>query len=116
MEVIAVDQDPLGKQGIRIVGGDLSLASTDLESTTNIWGRPLQDGTWAVVFLNVGNKTQELTCDNQCFKAMGFEAPVTLVGRDLWQHMDVWKSNGSLTYSTNVTADGGVEMLKFSKM
>jgi len=59
IEVIAVDQDPLGKQGTRIVGGILSLSSTNTLNSTNVWARPLHDGSFAVVFLNIGNQDQK---------------------------------------------------------
>jgi len=48
---------------------------------------------------------------------MGFTDPkLQLIGRDLWLHQDIWKSDGnSLNYSTNVPANGGSVMLKISK-
>ena len=73
-EVIAVDQDPLGKQGTRAwVAGELE-----------IWTRPLADGSVAVA----------------AFNRSGAEAPITVrwadigigshkTARDLWSHRDV---------------------------
>jgi alpha-galactosidase len=45
-EVLAVDQDPLGKQATRV--------KEDLEAGTEIWARPLADGTTAVGLFNRG--------------------------------------------------------------
>src|SRR5262249_29453756 len=50
-EVIAVDQDPLGKQGARV------LASGDHE----IWTRSLADGSTAVAIFNRGAKDTTIT-------------------------------------------------------
>lgn len=38
VEVIKVDQDPMGKQGTRIVGGELTINATSSVNTTNVWG------------------------------------------------------------------------------
>ncbi|HSV14604.1 MAG TPA: putative Ig domain-containing protein [Tepidisphaeraceae bacterium] len=45
-EVLAVDQDPLGKQARRVAG--------DAKTGTEIWARPLSDGTIAVGLFNRG--------------------------------------------------------------
>ena len=45
-EVLAVDQDALGKQASRI--------SQDLTTGTEVWARPLSDGTFAVGLFNRG--------------------------------------------------------------
>ncbi len=45
-EVLAVDQDPLGKQATRV--------KEDVESGIEIWARPLADGTMAVGLFNRG--------------------------------------------------------------
>ncbi len=50
-EVIAIDQDPLGRQGRRVrKDGDLE-----------VWGRQLKDGDRAVILLNRGSAEQEIT-------------------------------------------------------
>jgi alpha-galactosidase len=67
VEAIAVNQDSLAVQGVRLVGADLGG-----NSGTNIWGRPLADGSWAVVFLNNNPSDQDMTCDDYCFSLMTF--------------------------------------------
>lgn len=69
-EVIAVDQDPMGRQGLRVAGGNLTATAG-----TNVWGRPLSDGSWAVVFINNNANAQNITCDVDCFAQMPFPAP-----------------------------------------
>jgi alpha-galactosidase len=50
-EVIAVDQDPLGKQGFKVRDdGDLE-----------VWARPLADGSRAVILFNRGTREAEIT-------------------------------------------------------
>eukprot|EP01102_Stenamoeba_stenopodia_P008346 TRINITY_DN2398_c0_g2_i1.p1 TRINITY_DN2398_c0_g2~~TRINITY_DN2398_c0_g2_i1.p1 ORF type:complete len:422 (+),score=74.11 TRINITY_DN2398_c0_g2_i1:58-1323(+) len=112
-EVIAVDQDPAGVQGIRINGSDLN----DGSSTVNIWGRPLSSdvGGWAVVFLNNGDAATDVTCDIGCFATMGFSSDQTLYVRDLWAHTN----NGTLTPSDsftvyNIPANGGSATVRFT--
>jgi len=58
-EVIAVNQDTLGKAGWRLAGGNLS-SPEDPTSVTNVWGRPLSSGSWALVFLNAGTQSKIL--------------------------------------------------------
>eukprot|EP01102_Stenamoeba_stenopodia_P008347 TRINITY_DN2398_c0_g3_i1.p1 TRINITY_DN2398_c0_g3~~TRINITY_DN2398_c0_g3_i1.p1 ORF type:complete len:429 (+),score=94.89 TRINITY_DN2398_c0_g3_i1:40-1287(+) len=112
-EVIAVDQDPAGVQGIRINGSTLNNGA----STTNIWGKPLSAGVggWAVVFLNNDDSVLDLTCDLGCFRVMGFDAGQTLYVRDLWAHTN----NGTVLTddgftAMNIPAQGGSFTVRFS--
>ena len=54
-DVIAIDQDPLGKQGYRV----LAEPSDNIE----IWVRELQNKEWAVAVLNTSQQAEELTVD-----------------------------------------------------
>lgn len=38
------------------------------------------------VFLNNGNSTTSITCDQTCFSQMGFDSSLQLEVRDLWLH------------------------------
>lgn len=99
-EVIVIDQDPLGVQGVRINGSSLS----DGNSTYNIWGRPLSDangGGWAILFLNNGNDAASLTCDQECISFMDFDASSTIYIRDVWAHTN----NGTVTPSEGITVN-----------
>lgn len=80
-EVIAVNQDVAGHQGWRIQGGALADGSAG-----NIWAKPLSDGSFALVFLNVGMEELKLTCDEDCFASLGFNPSELLTLRDLWAH------------------------------
>ncbi|PTX91399.1 glycoside hydrolase family 27 protein [Opitutus sp. ER46] len=54
-EVIAIDQDKLGKQGFR--------ALAEPARAIEIWIKPLSEGDWAVCALNTGNAPADLTID-----------------------------------------------------
>ncbi|HEY7307401.1 MAG TPA: glycoside hydrolase family 27 protein [Bryobacteraceae bacterium] len=90
-EVIAVDQDPLGKQARRVAkNGD-----------TEIWSRPLQDGSYAVGLFNRGEASAKVTSR---WSDVGLSGTGKV--RDLWTHTNL----GSVPneYSADVAPHGGV--------
>jgi len=106
-EVIAVDQDPLGIQGHMLI-----------DSTYNdyqfIWGRPLVDGSFAVVFVNTASKSAEMTCDAACWARTPFKNGTSLVVRDLWKHATIGQATVPNTYTASVGANGASQMYTFS--
>jgi alpha-galactosidase len=92
-EVIAVDQDKLGKQGFRL--GPLQT-----------WVRPLADGAKAVALFNfvTDDVPQPITLR---LKDIGFVGPVH--ARDLWAHRDLGLLGDSYTATP---PKGGVVMLR----
>jgi alpha-galactosidase len=116
-EVIAVDQDRLGKQGIRLVGGDLDPDGTRVLSVTNVWGRQLYDKSWAVAFVNVGHYGTSIACDYLCFGQMGFNTTYQRFRvRDLWARIDLGTWSGDTYIVRSVQALGGAVLLKFTPM
>jgi len=92
-EVIAVDQDPLGKQGQRVVkDGELE-----------VWVRELAGNTLAVALFNRGNETAAITAE---WQDIGLKAGVTAEVRDLWARSDLGSFTGS--YSAKVLSHGTV--------
>jgi alpha-galactosidase len=75
-EVIAVDQDPLGKQGSRVWKKD------DLE----VWSRPLVDGGRAVILFNRGKDPAEISVS---WEQIGYPGHLDAKVRDLWLHRDL---------------------------
>jgi alpha-galactosidase len=73
-EVIAVDQDRLGRQGDRV----------SAEGPIEIWARPLADGSKAVGIFNRHPTALSATVD---FKQLGFRKAVQV--RDIWQAKDL---------------------------
>lgn len=73
-EIIAIDQDPLGKAAERVVN----------EVGHQVFVRPLANGSHAVAILNSGDKAQRLSVS---FKQLGLTGKYTV--RDVWQHRDI---------------------------
>jgi len=96
-EVIAVDQDPDGKQGTRIS------KSGDQE----IWARPLTGGAYAVALFNRAQSDAKMTVK---WSDVGIKGKPRKV-RDLWSHSDV--ETGGSDYSATVPGHG-VLMLRIS--
>jgi alpha-galactosidase len=88
-DVIAVDQDALGKQGNRV------WASGDVE----IWDKPLSGGAHAVAIFNRGDAAVPLTLD-----LVKLKLKPTASVRDLWAHQPVTISKG--TYTQTVAKHG----------
>jgi alpha-galactosidase len=97
-EVLAVNQDPLGIEGRRV----------RKEGELEIWARPLQDGSRAVVLLNRGAGEKEITVS---WENLGYPAHLSAGVRDLWKGSDLGQFKGK--FSTAV-ASHSVVMLRVS--
>ena len=75
-EVIAVDQDSLGAQGILVSSGP---------PERQVWSKPLRDGSRAVVVLNRSTTPDSITVS---FARAGIHRDSATV-RDLWRHAEV---------------------------
>jgi alpha-galactosidase len=78
-EVIAIDQDPLGKQGKRV----------SQNGTTEVWARPLADGSTAAAFFNRGDQSAAVAVS---WQQLGIDGPRRM--RDLWWHQNLGMANG----------------------
>jgi alpha-galactosidase len=90
-EVIAIDQDKLGRQGTRI----------SKEAGAEIWTRPLENGDLAVALFN---RSEAMVSVKAFWEILGMKGKHKL--RDLWAHEDL----GSFRdyYSRDVAAHGVV--------
>ena len=96
-EAIAVNQDPLGRQGRKIRDdGDLE-----------VWSKPLADGGYAVGLFNRGAGTAKITAKWSDVGAKGSHAV-----RDLWAHKDHGKMADA--FSADVPSHG-VVMVRIAK-
>jgi alpha-galactosidase len=96
-EVVAVDQDTLGKQAARVAKvGDLE-----------VWSRPLADGGRAVGLFNRGTSAATVTANWSDIGVTGQH-----MVRDLWRHQDIGEKDGS--FSAEVPSHG-VVMIKVPK-
>jgi len=78
-EVVAIDQDALGKQGSRIYA----------EGPVEIWAKPLKGGAKAVAIFNFGETASEMRGIRLHLKEMGFAGAVT--ARDVWAAKELGK-------------------------
>ncbi len=95
-EVIAVDQDPLGIQGTRVRD----------DGDTEVWMKPLSDGSKAVVLFNRGKKRTRIRLTG---KEIGLTSQAKV--RDLWAHKELGTIRES--YSASVPSHG-VVMIRVS--
>ena len=89
-EVIALDQDILGRQGERIASRD----------GIEIWARPLSDGGRAIGVFNRNESGQTVRLT---WKELGLGARPTAL-RDLWKHCDLTPAEDG--YSASIPAHG----------
>jgi len=88
-EVIAVDQDPLGKQASPVKKGDLET-----------WIKPLSDGSVAVGIVNLGSSAAQTTAHASDLHL----AHAVTKARDLWSHNEVQFVSGA--YAASVPSHG----------
>jgi alpha-galactosidase len=92
-EVIAIDQDSLGRQGRRVAkDGDLE-----------VWAKQLKNGDRAVILLNRSSSAQQITAN---WEQLGYPEHLSASVRDLWTHRDLGKSTGK--FSAQVESHGVV--------
>lgn len=90
-EVIAIDQDALGRQGDRV----------SAEGMTEIWARPLAGGAQGVGIFNRDDQTRSVVLK---FGSIGFTGNVNV--RDLWKHKDLGSMKDK--FAVSVPAHGVV--------
>jgi alpha-galactosidase len=91
-DVIAVDQDPAGKQGDRVWA----------EGPMEIWSKPMADGSQAVGMFNRQQGSMTFAVD---FAKLGFTGTVKV--RDLWAGKDL----GTMTGAYSATLAGHTVIL-----
>jgi len=96
-DVIAIDQDPAGRQGDRV----------SAEGPTEVWSRSLADGSKAVALFNRHPQPVEVSAD---FRQLGFNGSVQV--RDVWSGHNLGAVQGE--YRTRVPGHG-VVLLRVSK-
>lgn len=84
-EVLAVNQDPLVKQGYRV---------DNKEGVYEIWAKDLVDGSKALAFFNLSENEQVLSITTE---KLGKKGKI----RDLWRHKDIGKLKNKLSVKVN---------------
>ncbi|HEY2029206.1 MAG TPA: hypothetical protein VGH20_08365, partial [Myxococcales bacterium] len=76
-DVIAIDQDALGRQGDRVYA----------EGPVEIWAKPLKDGSKAVAIFNFGEWQTQVKPIGIHLKELGFSGGAK--GHDVWANKDL---------------------------
>ena len=97
-EIIAVDQDVMGKQGIRV---------TPFEEQRSVWARPLANGDIAVALHNHGDEVVDIPLD---FAIVGTASKYSI--RDLYEHEELGVFTDS--YVAKQVPVHGVQMLRMT--
>lgn len=97
-EVIAINQDKLGVQGNK----------TKTDGTNEIWAGPLEGGAYAVLLLNRGTQSTNITAQWSDF---GLDPNTEADVRDLWSMKDLGSMKGSVSA---MVASHGVVMYKIT--
>jgi alpha-galactosidase len=90
-EVLAIDQDPLARQGIRIASN----------ANTGVWAKPLSNGAVAVLFVNRGDSSAPASVT---WEQLGIEGQRRV--RDVWWHENIGMANNR--YGVFLTAHTSV--------
>jgi alpha-galactosidase len=97
-EVLAVNQDPLGKAARQVAVRD----------QTEIWARPLEDGSLAIGLFNRAESPATVTAD---WRSLGIDGSWAI--RDLWRQKDL--TTASAEFGGDVPPHG-VSLLRLSKV
>ncbi len=95
-ELVAIDQDPLGAEAVKYSDKD----------SLEIWARPLQDGQWAICFLNRSTGAKKISFDwakesiTDDIANKSLDTHSAIYGLyDLWQNRVVGKTSGIFSAS-----------------
>jgi len=105
-EIIALNKDPLRKQGDRVA----QYSPPDhADKTLQVWARPLSDGSEAIILFNTDSKAYSIQA---LYKYWGWSQGTVAVVRDLWAHQTI----GAFTDSYSAVVDPhGVRVFKLRK-
>jgi alpha-galactosidase len=119
-EVLAVDQDELGKSASPVYVSDDKVTLTGrrpyarrgvMNTVTlprlQVWAKPMSDGSYAVGLFNLGDSDSPVTLQFSVIKLDG-----ELKVRDLWRQKDLGKFTGSFTATV---PSHGVVLVKIKK-
>jgi alpha-galactosidase len=99
-DVIAIDQDALGRQGKRVAQA----------GNGEVWARPLADGSVAVAFFNKGDQSAAVAVS---WEQLGLEGPRQV--RDLWWHENVGRANNNYVVFLQPHTSLLLKLLKMSR-
>ena len=104
-EIIAVDQDPLGRMAFRF--------SNDPDSGLQAWRKELLGGGVAVALVNMGSAAGGLSKAGFDFRDVGFAPDTRVRVRDLFAQKDLGVFTGSFSSGEGIPPHG-VQMLRLA--
>lgn len=85
-------------------------------STTNVWGRELEGGDYALLFVNTGPAAADVMCDTACWAAAGLASGKKLIkfaARDLWKKVSAGTLDPTEPFTVRgLEPGGGVAMFR----
>lgn len=110
-EVIAINQDPIAKQGKRVMHSGLVYLVDKA-----VWAKELSHGNVALMFENNIAFTSKVTCDADCWSQLPFASGTKLHVRDVWTHgpAEVATAIAGESYSVSLAGNGGSALYKLS--
>jgi hypothetical protein len=95
-----IDRHEVAEERNRIVLNVISASLAPL--STDVWRKPLADGSMAMALLNRGTEETTITAD---WKDMNVASNKSLIVRDLWRHKDlgVFRQHISLSVGPHAT-------------
>ncbi|KAL3931877.1 MAG: hypothetical protein SGARI_004101 [Bacillariaceae sp.] len=119
-EVIALNQDPLGKQGykrwsesvtssvnatrhLRTAENDVDFEKGNDSEVVEVWAGDLAGGDVAVVLLNRASSSQQIAAK---FQDVGIDPAISVKVRDLWAHKDLPIQKGSVSAMADASVGG----------
>ena len=94
-------------------GGPKCLVVSPNPSCSNVWGRRLSQGHFALGFVNNGDAATTITCDAACFQLMGVKAGTYTV-RDIWAHEVVGTVAPPYSFSAPVNGIGFAALFRLT--
>jgi len=110
-DAIGINQDKLGKQGVRALGSNLTTTDTKADDT-NVWIKKLENDGIALAFINVGAEKASVLCDAVCFSNGGIEEGITLCGKEVYSGTKVKFATSKGLSAVNLSALGGSALYK----
>lgn len=106
-EVLAINQDPLGRPAIRLKETRVqSLTQSVPEHQSRVWVKPLEDGSLAVAFFNLAEHQDRIEIN---LSEMGI--PRSAMVRNVWERRDIGRKEGLLGIEVD---PHGAQLLKVS--
>ena len=85
-------------------------------TTTNVWGRQLHGGDYALLFVNTGGEPVDVTCDKVCWAAAGLASGQTFAAHDLWKNASAGTLSTGEPFSVRALEPyGGGAMFRLSQ-